>query len=557
MLTNLHIENIAVIERASLDFQPGLNVLTGETGAGKSIVIDSLNAVLGERTSRELIRTGTDRARVTAAFSGISDAARAVLEAQGFSEEDGMVLVQREMSVSGRSGFRINGVPAPAVAVRAFGRAVLNIHGQHDNQQLLSPQTHIQYIDALGGLHPQWAAYEAAYRKAVALKHQLAAAETDEQEKTRRTELLQYQIDELEAAEIRVGERDELMARRTRIQNAERIRTATERAREILSGTEDTAGTIQLIQQAAEQLRGAQTFRPALAPLAEKLESLSYELEDAADSLRALDDAPDDDPAELDAIEARLDLLYRLGAKYGADESEMLQFLQNAQSELQRITHADEYRQQLTADYQDALQNAKQLALTLSDLRIQTAAEFVRRVTEELAFLDMPRVQLTVPHEYGNLNATGCDRMEIQISTNPGEPPKPLAKIASGGELSRIMLAIKNVLADKDAVDTLIFDEVDTGISGRAALKVGRKLHQVAAHRQVLCVTHLAQIAAHADAHLLIEKQVRGDRTYTEIRPLDTAGRCAELARIMNGADHPTEAQLASAAELLKNAQGA
>lgn len=555
MLTNLHIENIAVIERASLDFQPGLNVLTGETGAGKSIIIDSLNAVLGERTSRELIRTGTDRARVTAAFEHISDAARCVLEEQGFSEEDGVVLVQREWSVSGKNSFRINGVPAPAAAVRAFGRTVLNIHGQHDNQQLLAPQTHIQYFDALGGLQPQLAEYEQAYRKAVDLKHRLAAADTDEQEKAHRIEMLQYQIQELEDAGIRIGERAELMERRTKIQNTERIRAAVCTVRAILSGDEETAGSIQLLKQAADQLRDGGRFLPELRPDAEKLESLSYELEDVADHLRELDDDPDDDPTALDLIEERLDLLYRLGAKYGGDEESMLHFLEKARSELDQIEHADAYRQQLANEYRAAGQYAKQLALALSDRRLEVAAEFTRRVTEELAFLDMPRVQLTVSHEYGNLNATGCDRMEIQISANPGEPPKPLAKIASGGEMSRIMLAIKNVLADKDGVDTLIFDEVDTGISGRAALKVGRKLRQVSANRQVLCVTHLAQIAAHADAHLLIEKKVRDNRTFTEIRTLDHRGRCAELARIMNGADQPTASQLASAEELLKNAR--
>lgn len=557
MLVNLSIENIAVIQRASIDFTGGLNVLTGETGAGKSIIIDSLNAVLGERTSRDLIRTGTDRARVVAMFESVSPRALTILNDYGFSDEDGTVILQRDMTAAGKSSFRINGVPAPAAAVRAFGRMVLNIHGQHDNQQLMSPQQHVHYLDVLGGLEEELQTYYEAYRVAVDLKHQLAAAETDEMEKDRQVELLRYQIDELEGAQLRVGEKEELTERRAMIQNAERIRAAVDGARGVLSGDEETSGVIQQVRTAAQQLTEAARYMPELREYAESLNTVSYDMEDVADGLRAAADDGDGSPGELDEIEARLDLLYRLSLKYGSDESEMLDFLQQAQERLDRIENADAHRAQLEEAYMAAGMKAKELALALSQKREETGELFVNRVTEELAYLDMPRVRLEIAHEYGNLNATGCDRIEFKISTNPGEPPKPLTKIASGGEMSRLMLAIKNVLADKDEIDTLIFDEVDTGISGRAALKVGKKLRQVAGDRQVLCVTHLAQIAAHANTHLLIEKQIREERTSTQVRPLDRSGRRQELARIMSGTDRPTELQLHSAEELLETAENA
>lgn len=557
MLSDLSIENIAVIEQTSIRFSEGLNVLTGETGAGKSIIIDSLNAVLGERTSRDLIRTGTDRARVTARFDGISPEACKILKEYGLSDEEGAVVLQRELTLTGKNVFRVNGVPAPAAAVRAFGQLVINIHGQHDNQQLLSPQQHIHYLDVLGGLQVELETYVTAYRAAVELKHQLAAVTTDEQERERRIELLRYQIHELENANPRVGEREELTARRAAIQNAERIRSAVGSAREVLTGDEERSGIIQQLRQSADALQDAARFLPEIAAYAERLENASYELEDAADGLRAVSGEEEYTPQELDQVEARLDQLYRLGLKYGTEETEMLQFLENARVQLDQIEHADAHRAELEERYRQAVQTAKERALALSEHRLETADGFVQRVTAELIDLDMPRVRLEVAHEYGNLNATGCDRMEFLISTNPGEPPKPLAKIASGGELSRLMLAIKNVLADKDEIDTLIFDEVDTGISGRAALKVGHKLRQVAKSRQVLCVTHLAQIAAHAHTHLLIEKQMRDDRTCTEVRALDRAGQCMELARIMNGTEHPTQLQLSGAEELLKTAENA
>ncbi|MDD6176175.1 MAG: DNA repair protein RecN [Firmicutes bacterium] len=556
MLSNLNIENIAVIERASIDFHPGLNVLTGETGAGKSIIIDALNAVLGERTSRELIRTGAEKARVTALFEEISVRARATLNELGLQDEESTVLIQREILQSGKTTFRVNGIPATASMVRDIGKSLVNIHGQHENQQLLSPHLHIHYLDSLGDLQWQLEEYYRAYRRAVELKHQLDSLNLDTQDKERRMDLLQYQIDELEQAEISPGEREELAARRAMISNSEKIASGIGTARSILSGEEESAGVVQQLAEVSRLLEEAAKYLPALQNMADRTMEISYELQDIGEDLRSYAEQTDFDPEEIDRIEERLDTLYRLGLKYGRSEEDMLAYLEKAKQELDSIQFADERRARLEQEYQQAGTEAKTLALALSEKRRQAAEIFVERVTEELAFLDMPGVRLLVSQQRCHLNATGCDEVEFLISTNPGEPPKPMARIASGGELSRIMLAIKNVLADKDDIDTLIFDEVDVGISGRAAQKVGRKLRQVAQNRQVLCVTHLAQIAAQANSHLLIEKQVRDARTYTDVRLLDRAGRRYELARIMSGTE-PSALQLQSAEEMLQAAEKA
>ncbi len=554
MLTNLNIENIAVIERSSIDFHPGLNVLTGETGAGKSIIIDSLNAVLGERTSRELIRTGAEKARVTALFEDISVRARATMNELGLQDEEGTVLVQREISQNGKSSFRVNGIPATASMVRDIGKSLVNIHGQHENQQLLSPHLHIHYLDSLGDLQWQLEEYYQAYRCAVELKHQMDSLNLDIQDKERRIDLLQYQINELEQAEISPGEREELSARKAMISNAEKIATGIGTVRSVLSGEEESSGVVQQLAEVSQMLAEAAKYLPALQNMADRTMEISYELQDIGEDLRSYAEQADFDPEEIDRIEERLDTLYRLGLKYGKSEEDMLAYLEKAKQELDSIQFADERRAKLEEEYRQAGTKAKTLALALSEKRSQAAKIFVERVTAELDFLDMPGVKLQVSQRRCHLNAAGCDEIEFLISTNPGEPPKPIAKIASGGELSRIMLAIKNVLADKDDIDTLIFDEVDAGISGRAAQKVGQKLRQVAQNRQVLCVTHLAQIAAQANSHLLIEKQVRDARTYTDVRLLDRAGRRYELARIMSGAD-PSRLQLQSAEEMLQAAE--
>lgn len=554
MLTNLNIENIAVIERSSIDFHSGFNVLTGETGAGKSIIIDSLNAVLGERTSKELIRTGAEKARVTALFEDISVRARATLNELGLQDEEGSVLLQREITQSGKSTFRVNGIPATASMVRDIGKSLVNIHGQHENQQLLSPHLHIHYLDSLSDLQWQLEEYYQVYRRAVELKHQLESINLDTQDKERRIDLLQYQIDELEQAEIFVGEHEELASRKAMISNSEKIATNVGNAREMLAGAEEYPGAVQQLAEVSQLLAEAARFLPALQHIADRTMEISYELQDIGEDLRSYAEQTDFDPEEIDRIEERLDTLYRLGLKYGKSEEDMLAYLEKARQELDSIQFADERRAKLEEEYQQVGTKAKALALALSEKRREAAELFVQRVTGELAFLDMPGVRLQVSQQRCRLNATGCDEIEFLISTNPGEPPKPMAKIASGGELSRIMLAIKNVLADKDDIDTLIFDEVDAGISGRAAQKVGQKLRQVAQNRQVLCVTHLAQIAAQANSHLLIEKQVRDARTYTDVRCLDHSGRCYELARIMSGAD-PSQLQLQSAEEMLQAAE--
>ncbi|MGI6261135.1 MAG: DNA repair protein RecN [Acutalibacteraceae bacterium] len=554
MLTNLNIENIAVIERSSIDFHPGLNVLTGETGAGKSIIIDSLNAVLGERTSRELIRTGAEKARVTALFEDISVRARATLNELGLQDEENAVLIQREIAQNGKSSFRVNGIPATASMVRDIGKSLVNIHGQHENQQLLSPHLHIHYLDSLGDLQWQLEEYYQAYRRAVELKHQMDSLNLDTQDKERRIDLLQYQIDELEQAEISLGEHEELSARKAMISNAEKIATGIGTARSVLSGEEESSGVVQQLAAVSQILAEAAKYLPALQNMADRTMEISYELQNIGEDLRSYAEQADFDPEEINRIEERLDTLYRLGLKYGKSEEDMLAYLEKAKQELDSMQFADERRAKLEEEYRQAGTKAKALALALSEKRRQAAEIFVEQVTAELAFLDMPGVKLQVAQQRCHLNATGCDEIEFLISTNPGEPPKPMAKVASGGELSRIMLAIKNVLADKDDIDTLIFDEVDAGISGRAAQKVGQKLRQVAQNRQVLCVTHLAQIAAQANSHLLIEKQVRDARTYTDVRLLDRTGRRYELARIMSGTD-PSRLQLQSAEEMLQAAE--
>ncbi len=554
MLTNLNIENIAVIERSSIDFHRGLNVLTGETGAGKSIIIDSLNAVLGERTSKELVRTGAEKARVTALFEEISVRARATLNELGLQDEEDSVLIQREIAQNGKSVFRVNGIPATASMVRDIGKSLVNIHGQHENQQLLSPHLHIHYLDSLGDLQWQLEEYYQAYRRAVEIKHQLDSLTMDTQDKERRIDLLQYQIEELEQAEIFVGEHEELSTRKAMISNSEKIATNINMARTVLAGEEEIPGAVEQLAEVSQALGEAAKYLPTLQSIADRTMEISYELQDIGEDLRSYADQTDFDPEEINQIEERLDTLYRLGLKYGKSEEDMLAYLENAKKELDSIQFADERRTKLEEEYQQAGTRAKVLAVALSEKRKNAAEIFVKRVTEELAFLDMPGVQLQVSQQRCHLNATGCDEIEFLISTNPGEPPKPIAKIASGGELSRIMLAIKNVLADKDDIDTLIFDEVDAGISGRAAQKVGQKLRQVAQNRQVLCVTHLAQIAAQANSHLLIEKQVRGERTYTEVRCLDRSGQRYELARIMSGAE-PSQLQLQSAEEMLQAAE--
>ncbi len=552
MLTNLYIENIAVIEKVSIDFGQGLNVLTGETGAGKSIIIDSINAVLGNRTSKDLIRSGSDSAFVSAEFTDPSEKALEVLSEYGFEPEDGVVIIQRELNASGKGKCRINGRPTTAAILKAVGIYLMNIHGQHESYELMSPEQHIRYIDKLGELSDEVQAYSEVYHRYKKQKAELDKARYDEAERERRLDLLRYQVDELENADLYVGEYEELLEQRTMIENKEKIAEALNEVRELLNGSDDSDGAIQMLETASGSIGDITNVYPDAQSVAERLQSAVYELEDCCSEVISMSESADGEVESLDDIEDRIDLIHRLGRKYGTTIEEMLAFLENAKKELEYLEKYEENREALTEECQKSFQQANALAKALSEKRAEVGKRFSAEVKQEMAFLDMPNVELVVSQKTCPLNANGCDEIELLISTNPGEAPKPVAKIASGGELSRMMLAIKNVLADKDDIDTLIFDEVDTGISGSASQKVGFKLKEVSASRQVLCVTHQAQIAALADHHFKIAKTVKDGKTYTGVTTLDHEGRRSELARIIGGVEI-TKATLDYAEELLKN----
>lgn len=554
MLSQLYIENIAVIEKASIDLKKGLNVLTGETGAGKSILIDSINAVLGERTSRELVRTGSRGARVSALFSSLSPGTLSKIQELGYDTEEDSVLLQRDISPEGKSTCRVNGRPATAAILREIGGNLLSIHGQHENYELLSPDLHMAYIDRMEADTSLLSEYQKAYFHWSELGKKIEDMRIDESEKARRMDLLRFQAEELESAQLRVGEREELSELRTMYTNSEKIVSGLTTALLSLDGDEDTDGAVNRLQTAVDSISDMVRYLPESDALAERLRSISYDLEDCAGEIRALFQKAEYDPRELEEIEERLDLLYRLGMKYGSTEEEMLSYLENCREELQTMEFSDEILQKLEQERTETETRMQKLALRLSERRKKAGREFAAKVKAELTFLNMPNIQFVVEQKHCDYNSLGCDRIQFLISTNPGEPPKPLARIASGGELSRIMLAVKTVLAGNDRIDTLIFDEIDTGISGSAAHKVGLKLREVSKHRQVLCVTHSAQIAALADTHFLIEKHIKDGRTYTQVRPLEYEERVRELARIIGG-DEITKLMLENSAEMLKMAQ--
>lgn len=551
MLSNLYIENIAVIEKTSIDFKKGLNVMTGETGAGKSIVIDSINAVLGNRTSKELIRTGASSAFVSAEFTNLSEKAIAVIYEAGFELEDGELLIQREISTTGKNKCRINGRPATVSTLKEIGVQLINIHGQHESYELMSPELHISYIDKLAGLESEIEAYQEVYKKYKKLSAELKKATVDESERERKIDLLKYQIDELEDADLRDGEYEELNEQKAVLQNSEKIIEAIMSSRALMNGDEESSGVLENLQEINSQLSDISEYMSEVEPINSRIESAIYELEDCLSELTGLLDLVDTDGGSLDSIEERLDLIYTLGKKYGSTIKEMLDFLDKAKKELNALVMYDENREALIKECDKAYKEAEKLAKALSEKRRATSSEFADKVCEEMAFLDMPNVKLVVVQEKCELNSLGCDNIEFLISTNPGEPPKPISKIASGGELSRMMLAVKNVLSDKDDIDTLIFDEVDTGISGSAAQKVGLKLREVSKSRQVLCVTHLAQIAAMGNSHFKISKSVRDEKTFTKVEELDHEGRKQELARIIGGTEM-TKASLDYAEEMLR-----
>ncbi len=554
MLSNLYIENIAVIEKTSIDFAKGLNVLTGETGAGKSIVIDSINAVLGNRTSRDLIRNGAQSAFVSAEFDEPSEKALKILKEQGYETDDGTVMIQREIGLNGKGKCRINGRPATVGTLKAVGAYLINIHGQHESYELMSPERHVTYIDKLGNLETALSDYQAAYKEYQSLQADLNKADFDEAERNRKMDLLQYQVKELEEADLYIGEYEALREQRTLIENKEKIAAALNETRQYLNGSDETDGALQQLENACSALESITDVMSDCETVYQRIQSAVYELEDCFSEVSGLAENADADVGSLEEIEDRIDLIQRLGRKYGSTIEEMLSFLENARKELDYLERYEENREQLRQDCRKARQKAEQLAKALSEKRRKISEEFSARVKEEMTFLDMPNVQLVVSREDCELNHYGCDNIELLISANAGEEPKPVAKIASGGELSRMMLAIKTVLAGTDEIDTLIFDEVDTGISGSAAQKVGLKLKEVSESRQVLCVTHLAQIAALGDSHFKIQKNVSDGKTYTHVNRLDHEGRRKELARIIGGVEI-TRATLDYAEEMLKGVQ--
>ena len=549
VLAQLFINNIAVIERASIDLDQGFTVLTGETGAGKSIIIDAIHAVLGERTSKELVRTGEPAASVSALFTGLSQDTLELLSSLSVPEEDNSLLIQRNIRLEGKSTCKLNGAPATVSMLKTIAPRLVGIHGQHESYELLSPELHMNYIDSFARLESLLERYQASYRHLRELQRELRALNTDEGEKTRRMDLLRYQIDEIEGAGITPGERETLTQNRELVRNSEKVSTAVEQVKALLSGDEDSSGTLSDISQAAGELERASAYLPQLEEPLQKLREAGFLLEDASSLLHGL--AVDFDPSALDGIEERLDQLYRLGLKYGETEEQMLQYLADCQEELHKIEFSDEEREKLREAYEEEKRRAIALAKELSEKRKAAGERFVGQVKSELAFLNMPGVEFVVEIERIPLTPTGCDKLQFLVSANKGEPPKPLSKSASGGELSRIMLAVKTVLSGRDKVDTLIFDEVDAGVSGAAANKIGEKLRQVSQNRQVLCITHLPQIAAMADHHLRISKHVVKGRTFTQVDPLDWEGRKQEVARIIGGEDI-TQLQLDMAEEMLK-----
>lgn len=550
MLTSLKIENVAIIESAAIEFGCGLNVLTGETGAGKSIVIDSINAILGERTSRDIIRTGAQSAKVYAVFEDVGKKVTDNLEDNGIDCEDGVLIINRTLNRDGKNICRINGVPVTVSMLREIGTQLIDIHGQHDNQSLLSPEKHCSFVDSFAGNGDLLADYREKYHVLCDIRNRLKKITADESSKSQRIDYLTYQIDELEKAEITIGERDELKARKSLINNSQKVMQSLNSAYEALRA--DGAG-IDIISDAEADISDASAFMDSLCEASEKITDIRYELEDIAETVRDAMSDIDFDPSELDYIEERLDLLYRLSKKYGETEEEMLEYLANAKEELDNIAFSEKKLKELQQQEKQAAFETEKAAIALTQSRRDAGEKLSKAICAELEFLDMPNVKFVVSCEDTGLTENGRDNIEFLISANAGEEPKPLAKIASGGELSRIMLAIKNVLASTDGVDTMIFDEIDTGVSGRAAQKIAMKLRSVSKGRQVICVTHLAQIAAQGDVHLYISKSVSGGKTFTNIRSLIEEERVAEIARIMGGMEI-TQLQKESAREMLRNA---
>ena len=550
MLSSLQIENVAVIQKAEVHFEPGLNVLTGETGAGKSILIDSINAILGNRTSKDLVRTGAAKAVIRAAFEQVPSAVLDKLEQSGYERSEALLL-SREITAEGKSSCRINGMPATAAVLRELCGGLININGQHDSVGLLNPAHHLGILDDYAQNRTIFQEYYALYRELVRVKRELDALITDEAEKQRKIDLLQYQVQEIEDAGLTAGEEQTLENRRKVLSNASAIRDRLAQSYALLSGSDDAAGAVDLLGEASNAVDAAAQLDSALTAAAGQLLDLYYNAKDVAADLIGRLDAYDTNDAELDEVEQRLDLLYRLKRKYGSTVEDVIAFGQKAREELDSIQHSQQRYDALQAEKLRLYAKAREKAEVLTQTRLKAFEELNTRISGTLDFLNMPGVRMTLRHTRGPLASHGQDSIEFYISTNPGEAPKPLAKIASGGELSRITLAIKNAMADKDAVPTVIYDEIDSGVSGKAAGRIGEVLRQSAQGHQILCITHTAQIAALADCHLLIQKNVSNERTYTEIHPLDENGRVEALARLISG-DHVTELSRANAREMLQ-----
>ena len=554
MLSSLQIENVAVIQKANVHFEKGLNVLTGETGAGKSILIDSINAILGNRTSKDLVRTGAAKAVIRAAFEDVPPAVLDSLEKAGYERSEALLL-SREITAEGKSTCRINGMPATAAVLRELCGGLININGQHDSVGLLNPARHEGILDAYAQNSAEYQAYYAIYRELVGVKKTLDAMITDESEKQRRIDLLSYQVQEIDDAGLTAGEEQTLESRRKVLANASTIRDRIAQCYALLSGGDEAPGAVDLLGEASNAVDAAAQLDGELSAGAGQLLDLYYTAKDVAADLIGRLDAYDTNDAELDEIEQRIDLIYKLRRKYGDTVEDILAFGERARKELEMIQSSQERVEHLQKEQRRLYTLAREKAEALTQTRLKAFDELNKRISGTLDFLNMPGVRMTLRHSRGPLASHGQDSIEFYISTNPGEAPKPLAKIASGGELSRITLAIKNAMADKDSVPTVIYDEIDSGVSGKAASRIGEVLRQSAEGHQILCITHTAQIAALADCHLLIQKTITNERTYTEIHPLDENGRVEALARLISG-DHVTELSLANAREMLgRNAE--
>lgn len=553
MLSELYIENLAVIEKATIDFSDKLNVFTGETGAGKSILINGINAILGQRVTKDIVRTGTDKAVISALFTDIGDNVLQVLDELGISAEDGQLFLTREIRSDGGSVARVNSRAVNVSVLKDIGETLVTIHGQHDNQILMAPERHIEILDSYAESEALIEDYHSSFRELQSIAKKINKIKTEQSKKEFRMAELADIVEEINALNIHEGEDKEIEAELNISKNAVAISEALYMAKQLLSGDDDTDGAVEMTQRASKSVEEYTDIMTEISPIYDRLSSAAIEMEDISEEIGSLLDSLDIDPKRYDYLNQRSDELRRIMKKYGPELDDVLTTLENSQNELDELSGAEQSLDELNKEKERLLAEVSKKAKALSDHRKKAGERFVSQVTEELEFLNMPKVKLVVQQKTGKLTINGMDSIEFLISANLGEEPKPIAKIASGGELSRIMLALKNVIAEKDCIGTLIFDEIDTGVSGRAAQKIGIKLKQISRLRQVLCVTHLAQMAVMADNHLLIEKNIQGDRTVTTVRTLDHEQRKYEIARIMGG-ENITELMLENAEQYLKDA---